>query len=263
MTVPPDRERKLGLTRLIRCVVVLVVAGAVPAAGVAQSTQEEATTGFRALQLGYLALDAGDFESALDHYARARELAEGDAQRFNALLGYGSAALELDRLDDARQALEQAHRLAPEEASSTMLLGVVCRRQGDLDLAVTLLAEAAAADPGMPQALIELGIAYGALGKHAAQERVCRDALALEPDSLDARLGLAVALYHQDEFDAAATEFRTVIEQDPENLRAHYGLGLALLYSGDREGAIGEIVFLNPRSPELAADLQRWVYPED
>ncbi len=117
------------------------------------------------------------------------------------------------------------------------MLGVTSRRQGHLDAAVTYLAEAAVRDPDLMQALVELGIAYAALERHADAERVCREVLAKDPENIEARIGLAVALYHQDEYVAAVRAFRKALELDPDNLRAHYGLGLALVFAGDTRSA--------------------------
>ena len=251
-----DRAHRLTLG-------IVVVAMLVSLPVVWATTEEERKKeAFRELQLGFVALEAGEFESAILHYTRAHELADGDEQRFNAAFGLGSGALELGRLEEARQAFDEAHGLRPDEVSATYLLGVTCRRQGELDLAVTYLAEAAVRDPGFTQALVDLGIAYGALERHADAEKVCRRVLEKEPDNTEARLGLAVALFHQDENDAAVVQFREVLAQDPESIRAHYGLGLALIFAGDRDGAIEEIVFLNAHAPELGADLHQWVFPD-
>ncbi len=246
---------------LTSCILVATMLVAYPVASATKDEQRKKEA-FRELQLGYVALEAGEFESAMLHYSRAYDLADGDEQKFNAAFGLGSGALELARLDEARQAFDEAHGLRPDEVSATYLLGVTCRRQGELDVAVTYLAEAAVRDPNLTQALVELGIAYGGLERHADAEKVCREALGKEPDNTEARLGLAVALFHQDENDEAVVQFREVLARDSENIRAHYGLGLALIFAGDREGAIEEIVFLNAHAPELGADLHRWVFPD-
>jgi tetratricopeptide (TPR) repeat protein len=217
---------------------------------------------FRQLQLGYVALDTGDFEAAVRHYSQARDLAHGEEQLFNALFGLGSAALELDRLDEARQALEAARELRPGEAEATFLLGVICRRQGDLERAVVYLAEAAAREPELTQALVELGIAYGALDRHADAERVCRQALAQDPQNVEAMLGLAVSLFHQDANEAAVEQFRRVLELDPDNIRAHYGLGLALVFADDRPGAMEQLRYLNEHAPELGDELYGWIFTD-
>jgi tetratricopeptide (TPR) repeat protein len=240
-----------------------VVTVSVVASWVAAAADVSPTTAVRELQLGYVAFDRGDFESAMAHYRSALDLAKGVEQRFNANLGLGSAAFELGRLDEARTALEEAHRLKPAEAGATFTLGVVCRRLGDLDRAAQLLAEAAVRAPDMTVAFVELGIVYGAMGRHAEAERVCREAIELEPDNLEARLGLAVALFHQDEHEPAVTEFETILASEPGNIRAHYGLGLALLYSGDRDGAINQLVYLKEHAPDLADELYGWVFPDD
>ena len=254
-----DRRRVSWRARLAVSVLLVLAAGVATVAG----QEEGAKTAFRALQLGYVALDRGDFETAMRHYEKAAGLARGDEERFQALLGYGTAAFELGRYEQARQALEEAHGVKPVDPAATLTLGVVCRRQGALDAAVTYLADAATRDPEMIEALIELGVAYGALERHSDAEIVCRDALEIDPQNTEARLGLAVALFHQDKNQAALTEFNAVLENEPDNVRAHYGLGLALLYSGDRDGAIEEIGFLNQHAPELADDLHRWVFRDD
>lgn len=247
-----------GVMRLLA--IVMLVMTVVPSNGRADRSGRSREA-FRELQLGYVALDVRDFKTAFEHYRRAEELAHGEEQHFNAHFGLGTAALELDRLVEARAALEKAYELRPDEAESTFLLGVACRRQGDLEEAVRFLAEAAARDGELTGALIELGIAYALLERHADAERVSREVVEREPDNIEARLGLAVALFHQDENEAAAGEFREVLDREPENVRAHYGLGLALLFSDDRGGAMNELSYLNEHAPALGAELYSWLYP--
>lgn len=225
--------------------------------------EERAKEAFRELQLGYVALDEGAFETAIVHYEKARDLSLGDEQRYNALFGLGSAVLELGRFDRARAIFDEAHDLKPGEIECTLMLGITCRRQGDLNAAVTYLAEAAARDPEFTQAFVELGITYQALERHADAQRICQEVLRTDPENIEARLGLAVALFHQDDNAAAVREFREVLDRDPENIRAHYGYGLALFFDGDREGAKKEIIYLNSHAPELGSDLYEWVFPQE
>lgn len=243
-------------------VVALVVCFLVALDVIGSDRDQQSREAFRELQLGFVALDADEFESAIEHYSRARDIAVGDEQLFNALFGIGAAALELGRLDTAHEALGAAHELRPGEVSATFMLGVACRRQGKNEDAVRLLAEAAVRDPELTQALVELGIAYGAIGRHADAERVCREVLDKEPDHVEARLGLAVALYHQDDLESAVVEFRQVLAIDPTNIRAHYGLGLALLYSRDRGGAMDELRYLKEHAPDLGDDLFGRMFPD-
>ena len=252
--------RRCARTTWLGMVVILVLAAA-PFAWAGM--EERAKDAFRELQLGYVALDEGDFESAIVHYERARDLSLGDEQRYNALFGLGSAALELERLGQARAIFDEAHELKPGEVECTFMLGVTCRRQGDLSEAVTYLAEAAARDPEFTQAFVELGITYGAMERHADAQRICQEVLTRDPENIEARLGLAVALFHQDDNAAAVREFREVLNRDPENIRAHYGYGLALIFEGDREGAKKEIIYLNTHAPELGSDLYEWVFPQE
>ena len=184
-----------------RAVTVILILATAPL--VWAGMDERAKEAFRELQLGYVAMEEGDYETAMAHYEKARDLSLGDEQRYNALFGLGSAALELGRLDQARAVFDEAHELKPGEVECTFMLGVTCRRQGDLNNAVTYLAEAAARDPEFTQAFVELGIAYGALERHADAQRVCQEVLKTDPENIEARLGLAVALFHQDDNAAA------------------------------------------------------------
>ncbi len=256
------RNRGLRFARTIRSgITVILILATAPL--VWAGMEERAKEAFRELQLGYVALDEGDYETAIVHYEKARDLSLGDEQRYNALFGLGSAVLELERFDQARAIFDEAHKLKPGEVECTFMLGLTCRRQGDLKDAVTYLAEAAARDPEFTQAFVELGITYGALERHADAQRICQEALRNDPENTEARLGLAVALFHQDDNAAAVLQFREVLDRDPENIRAHYGLGLALFFAGDREGAKKEIIFLNSRAPDLASDLYEWVFPQE
>lgn len=242
--------------------VALVVSLLVAVGTMGSDRDQQSKEAFRELQLGFVALDAGDFENSIGHYSRARDFAVGEEQLFNALFGIGAAALELGQIDTAHEALGTAHELRPAEVGATFMLGVACRRLGRLEEAVKFLAEAAVRDPELTQALVELGIAYGADGRHADAERVCRQVLEEEPENVEARLGLAVALYHQDDNESAVTEFQRVLALDPTNIRAHYGLGLALLYSRDREGAMNELRYLREHAPDLGDDLYNRIFPD-
>ena len=253
--------RRFGARSIRLVIVVFLIVATAPL--VRAGMEERAKEAFRELQLGYLAMDEGDFETAIGHYEKARDFSLGDEQRYNALFGLGSAALELGRLDQARAVFDEAHELKPGEVECTVMLGVTCRRQGDLKNAVTYLAEAAARDPEFAQAFVELGITYGALERHADAQRICQEVLRTDPENIEARLGLAVALFHQDDNAAAVREFREVLDRDPENVRAHYGYGLALFFEGDREGAKKEIIYLNSHAPELGSDLYEWVFTQE
>jgi len=101
-----------------------------------------------------------------------------NAMALNAL-GY-TLADRTDRLEEARQLIEHAHRLEPDDAAITDSLGWVYYRLGDLQSAETLLREAYAAYPDAEIAA-HLGEVLWQLGKRSEARRIWNQALKVQP----------------------------------------------------------------------------------
>ena len=103
-----------------------------------------------------------------------------NAMALNAL-GY-TLADRTDRLDEARQLIEQAHQLEPDDAAITDSLGWVYYRLGDLQTAERLLQEAYSAFPDAEVAA-HLGEVLWQLGKHKQAQKIWNKALENQPNN--------------------------------------------------------------------------------
>lgn len=103
-----------------------------------------------------------------------------NAMALNAL-GY-TLADRTDRLDEARQLIEQAHTLEPDDAAITDSLGWVYYRLGNLATAERLLREAFSAYPDAEIAA-HLGEVLWQQGKRAEALRIWKQALKTQPNN--------------------------------------------------------------------------------
>lgn len=111
-----------------------------------------------------------------------RQIIDNDPNNAMALnaLGY-TLADRTERLEEARQLIEQAHQLEPNDAAITDSLGWVYFRLGDLDSAERLLREAY---NGLPDAEIaaHLGEVLWFQGKRTEARRIWNQALKNQPN---------------------------------------------------------------------------------
>ena len=113
--------------------------------------------------------------SVLDADARA----EAQCDRARALVAHG-------RPEDARTALAEAHRLAPESAESWLLSATLARRDKNLTLAqhdIELAAKYAPVDPGVG---LEAGVIAVLSGRDAAARQSWQSVVAAAPDTPEA-----------------------------------------------------------------------------
>ena len=103
-----------------------------------------------------------------------------NAMALNAL-GY-TLADRTDRLEEARQLIEQAHKLEPNDAAITDSLGWVYYRLGDLHNAERLLREALSTFPDAEVAA-HLGEVLWQLGKRKQAQQVWNNALKNQPNN--------------------------------------------------------------------------------
>jgi len=114
------------------------------------------------------AYDAGRLEEALAGFREVARLAPRDAQ---ALVQSGSVLLALQRLDEAREALERSLQIQPANDFALTELARVHALKGDLPSAVELLSRATKANPSAAEPHYFLAGIYLALGKREDFER--------------------------------------------------------------------------------------------
>jgi len=123
----------------------------------------------------------GDYETAARHFRRCLELKADFAEALN-YLGYMWAD-QGENLGEARELIERAVKLEPENAMFLDSLGWVWFRLGDPGKAFPWLEKAvASAEEADPTLFDHLGDVYEALGRHEEARELWRRALELGPD---------------------------------------------------------------------------------
>jgi tetratricopeptide (TPR) repeat protein len=156
--------------------------------------------------LGSVALAAGQYDMALtllDKSLAARSAkaptAEDNAARGSLQIDRSRALVALDRLSEAGGALEEAHRLAPNDPEGWLLSATLARRGKDLDRAQRDIEIAAGlaphggtpnSDPNSdlgPPIGLEAGVIAMLDGREEAARKSWESVLALAPESAEAK----------------------------------------------------------------------------
>jgi tetratricopeptide (TPR) repeat protein len=142
------------------------------------------------------------------------------------------------RLNDARQSLEEALRLAPQHAEAHSNLGTVLQMQGRMAEAAPHLERAVRLAPNDDR--VRFNFANGLIAAGRVDEAVAelRRAIAINPDNEDAHFNLAMIVGPRGQVDEAILLLRRVIEINPRNAEAHRNLSVALGLRGHIDEAI-------------------------
>lgn len=163
-----------------------------------------------------------------------------------------------NRLHEAAALYRRILEVDPQQPDARHLLGVVVRRQGDSAAAAGLIRGGIAASPMMVAAYINLGNAYGDLGRRDAAVASFERARLLQPANLEAVKGLAGALRGAGRPAEAAERFREAIALRRDDADSHNGLGNALCdceRTGEAAAAYRRALALNPASVDALCNL--------
>lgn len=129
---------------------------------------------------GLAALRAGQPEQAQQDFELATTI---DPSSYEAWLEFGAAAAELDRLDEARAAYEEAIRQHPRRSEAyRRLAGLYYLRLRNLDMAAAIVEQGLSASPQPGDGLYAIRSRLGAMRHdYAAAERDARTAIDLSP----------------------------------------------------------------------------------
>lgn len=181
------------------------------------------------LALGFLgdrARDSGDFATGIAAYDKALELRPGDPRILHA---YG-----------------QLHN-----------------RAGAFDLAATTIRESLAADPRVPLAWVNLGIALAGQGDPAGAREAYEEALSLNPFEPLAWFNLGNDLQRAQRYEEAADAYARAVEADPGLGIGHFELGRSYIRLERFEDALRHarraVEFLPDHQPsrQMLADLEQ------
>jgi tetratricopeptide (TPR) repeat protein len=167
-------------------------AGQVPVADIAAAAALQAMAGNAALAGGHAETALTWFDKALTAIPAMAPTAEDNATRGAVQADRARALVALDRLPEASGALEEAHRLAPNDAEGWLLSATLARRGKDLERAQRDIEVAAglAAHGNLlgPQIGLEAGVIAVLGGRDDAARKSWESVLALAPESAEAKI---------------------------------------------------------------------------
>lgn len=165
-------------------------AGQVPATDPAAAAALQVMAGNAALAGGRAETALGWYDKALAPQPAAAPSAEDNAVRGAVQIGRARALVALGRLPEASGALQEAHRLAPNDPEGWLLSATLARRGKDLERAQRDIEVAASlaghGDPlGAPIGL-EAGVIAMLSGREDAARKSWESVVALAPGSIEA-----------------------------------------------------------------------------
>lgn len=164
--------------------------------------------------------DKGQYEQALEDYARAIETNPQDAEAFN---GRGTTYIAQERYRLAVDDFDQAIRINP---SSPVTLGNRC-------FAKAVLGE-------LEQALSD-----------------CNEALRIKRQYPAAYASRAIAYLKLKRYDDAIADYTALLKSQPDNPYALFGRGVARRMKGDVRGGDGDVAAATAIRPDIAEHMSR------
>jgi tetratricopeptide (TPR) repeat protein len=171
--------------------------------------------------LGNEALRRRDFAAALDHLARAEQIAPG---RIETQINLALVRMNAGDLAGAEEAARRAIAIRDGSALAHLVLGDALLRAGRFDEAIAAYAAARERDPRLPRALSGLGLAQSRAGRHEAAIVTLAAALRAEPANVAARTALAWSLARLGRRDEAIAELERALALAPGDPRLMHNL---------------------------------------
>jgi arylsulfatase A-like enzyme/Flp pilus assembly protein TadD len=134
--------------------------------------------------------------------------------------------------------------------ANTLHDAIVAVEDGTFARAIPLLEKVTAAEPAIPIAQLNLGVAYARQHKAARAVPPLTRAVALQPADMRAQYELASVLYETGDLKGAAAHFAVVAAALPESADARYSLGSVYARIDRVDDALGELhaaIALEPR----------------
>lgn len=234
---PMDRAWKPADDTDSRAVVEWIDEGSVREAAVGVTKRAESTPAAPRRQRRQRALE-DDVISAIEHAVGARK-----ATRLIKLMAEAAAALEGDRIDDARRAITPVIREAPGVAAAREIAGQILYRGSQWRRAAAELEAFRTLRPGDVACHAVLGDCYRALGRHHEVEQLWREVKEASPSPevmVEARIVMAGSLADRGQLDEAIDVLRRSSTVPPRVRDHHLRQWYALADLYDRAGAVVE-----------------------
>ena len=182
------------------------------------------------LSLGFVFFERGYFEEAAAFFNQA--LTE-DPSSAEALYGLGSAYLQQQKANEARDCFQRALKLHASYPgtfpNAWNNLGILAARQGNFDSAIDYFKHALQIDPQHSIALQNLGSAYRQKKDWPQAKSALERALALNPDDPEANYSLGMVYAQQNDTERAYEFLQKAIASRPVYPEALNNLGILYL----------------------------------
>ncbi|QIN84266.1 tetratricopeptide repeat protein [Rubrobacter tropicus] len=165
------------------------------------------------LEQGETLASEGLIEEALSRFEQALEAAPENPEAIEAV---GRALLNLGRLEEAEASFLDALEIDPEWVAPRMGLALVALGRDEPFKIVHHLERAIEADPGYPEAYVELGRYYGYMGEPALAKATFERWTGRHPEDADMLINAGLTLFDAADFAEAYAFFEKAVEAAAE-----------------------------------------------
>ncbi len=185
--------------------------------------------------LGFVYKEKGEFALAEKHYKKAIEL---DPKNDNATHGLIEIYTKTDRLEEARELIDEFTKIRPAIIKTRYQLAEVYKKDGKLEGAIKVLEKIIMLYPGEAAAYNELGIIYFQSGMKEKAKSILSKAIKIKPDYSASYSNLATILHKEGDCFAAIEYYKKALKVNPALSEAYCNLANTLDDAGKREEAI-------------------------
>ncbi len=153
-------------------------------------------------------------------------------------VNHGQKLLDAQDLEAALAEFQAAAELAPQMAVAHSKMGVIYRRMGRYEQAITCFVEAIRRNPLSFDDTLNLAQLYHFSKRIADAIQAYLHAVELRPDDFDAQLNLGVCYQQAGDLNQAIERFQEAIDIDPDRPFAYVNLGVGLDAQGKHYDAI-------------------------
>lgn len=199
---------------------------------------------------GFAQYMSGNKKEALENFQKASEL---EPDNFDPLFQLGKTALELNLIEDARQALKKAAECANSRPVVHRYLGEVFLAENNTDKAVEALQAALRHNARDSISMSQLAALYMDRGTDLEVAlSLAGQSVSIDPANPTFRERLARALVQTGELERALDEYKSAAEMGEDGREIYYNLGLVSNDLGQPEDAARWLKMALEKDPEYA-----------
>jgi tetratricopeptide (TPR) repeat protein len=220
----------------------------------ARESLEKAAPGFKdnltplLRELARVAYKQQDYKGTLGYLAHARDLDPKDASIH---FFFGMTCLAAELVIEARNSLQKAVDLSPDQPYYNYALGAVLSTQRNAGNAVPYLEKFLSMKPGDARGTLSLGVALYRSGDYGRAQHEFETVAQHKETAPVANYYLGRIALRSNELEQAEQYLQRAIDQEPKYPDAHADLGLAYIRQGRHEDAakaLGQAMEIDPES---------------